>query len=134
MHKQSSGTLYIPQYFDSPLSPVVGLCGGVVVLVSLTHHHQVVAAAERVRVHLDGVEVGVRVGALRLISGAPVVVPYRQLGNILGLTLQSLSLGSEVLARPAHPDVEGLHTGALLQAQVLVQHSLGIVHEHHLLR
>ena len=55
--------------------PVVGVSGLLVVLVSLTHHQDVVPASEGVRVDLDRVEVGVGVGSLRLVGGAAVIVP-----------------------------------------------------------
>ena len=47
---------------------MIGLSWGVVPLVGLAHHHHVVPASEGVGVHLDGVEVGVGVLALRLIG------------------------------------------------------------------
>ena len=73
---------------------MIGLCGGVVVLVSLTHHHHVVAATEGVGVHLDGVEVGVGVAALRLIGRAPVIVPDGKFRNTLRHRVKSFSFRS----------------------------------------
>ena len=60
---------------------MISLCWGVVILVCLTHHHHVVAATEGVGVHLDRVEVGVGVTALRLVCGAPVIIPDRKFRN-----------------------------------------------------
>merc|ERR1711963_412620 len=58
--------------------PVVGLSRLLVVLVRLAHHHDVAAAPERILVHLDRVQVRVRVAALSLIARAPVIIPNRE--------------------------------------------------------
>ena len=44
--------------------PVVGVGGLLVVFVCLAHHEDVVSTSEGVGVHLDRVQVGVRVAAL----------------------------------------------------------------------
>merc|ERR1711936_1224194 len=58
--------------------PVVGLSRLLVVLVRLAHHHDVVAAPERILVHLYRVQVRVRVTAFSLIARAPIIVPDRE--------------------------------------------------------
>lgn len=57
----------------------VGVGGLAVVLERLAQHQLVVAAAEGVAVHGDGLQVRVRVAALGLVGGAAVIVPLGQL-------------------------------------------------------
>ena len=66
-------------------------------------------ATEGIWVNLDRLKVGIRVGALRLVGGAAVVVPDGQLLHVLGLLVESLGLAPESLASPVNPDVESLH-------------------------
>ena len=73
---------------------MIGLCGGVVVLVSLTHHHHVVTATKGVGVHLDGVEVGVGVTALSLIGRAPVIIPDGKFRNTFRHRVKGFSFRS----------------------------------------
>ena len=75
-------------------APVVGVSGLFVVLECLTHHQDVVAASEWIRIDLDRVEASVRVAALCLVGGAAVIVPDGQVRHTLGLGVQSLCLGS----------------------------------------
>ena len=89
---------------------MIGLCGGVVVFVSLAHHHHVVTATEWVGVHLDGVEVGVRVTALSLIGGAPVIIPDWQILDTFRSFVQSLGFATQTLSSSVNPDVESLHS------------------------
>ena len=102
--------MFLPIYPPiSPVSPVVGLCGGVVVLVSLAHHHHVVTAAEGVGVHLDGVEVGVGVAALRLVGRAPVIIPDRKFINTFRRRVKSFSFRPQTLAGTVNPNVQRLN-------------------------
>ena len=93
---------------------MVGLCGGVVVLESLAHYHHVVAAAERVRVHLDGVEVGVGVAALRLIGRASIIIPDRKFINTFRRRVESFSFRSQTLAGTVNPNVQSLNPTNIL--------------------
>ena len=88
---------------------MIGLCGGVVVLVSLTHHHHVVAATEGVGIHLDGVEVGVGVAALRLIGRASIIIPDRKFINTFRRRVESFSFRSQPLAGTVNPNVQSLN-------------------------
>ena len=111
---------------------VVGGGGSLVVLVGLAHHHDVVSTSEGIRVDLAGVEVGVGVAALRLVGGAPVIVPDGQvlhaprllvqgLGLVPGMSLLLRTTGLQIcecisylivpdsLTSSIYPDVAGLH-------------------------
>ena len=79
-----------------------------VVLESLAHHQDVVAASEWIRIDLDRVKVSVRVAALCLVGGAAVIVPDGQVRHTLGLGVQSLGLGSQTLSSSVNPDVASL--------------------------
>merc|ERR1740128_242421 len=103
---------------------VVGLCGLLVVLVSLAHHHDVLSSPEWIGVDLDGVQVGVAVLPLSLVGGATVIVPDGQLGHILGRVLKGLRLGAKSLSCSIDPDVQSLHPVSLGKVQVLLEHHL----------
>ena len=55
-------------------------------------------------------EVGVGVAALRLVGGAPVIVPDGKVSHRGGGLVQGLGLGSQALTGPVHPDIESLHS------------------------
>ena len=74
--------------------PVIGLRGRVVVLVSLAHDHNVVAATEGVGVHLDGVKVGVGVAALCLVGRTAVIIPNWKLLDTFRNRIKSFSFRS----------------------------------------
>ena len=94
---------------------VVGAGRLLVVLVGLAQHQDVVAPPEGVRVDLDWVQVGVRVGALSLVGRAPVIVPDGQLINTIRFRVQGLGLVPDALPSPVNPDVAGLDpTGTYL--------------------
>ena len=94
--------------------PSVGLCGQLVVLVGLAQNQDVVAASEGVGVDLDGVEVGVGVGPLRLVAGAPVIVPDWKIFHTLRFGFQGLGLVPDTLPRAINPNVAGLNSGKYL--------------------
>ena len=93
---------------------VVRLRRLLVVLVGLAHHQDVVAAPEGVGVDLDGVKVGVGVGPLRLVAGAPVIVPDWKIFHSLRFGVQSLGLVPDALPSSVNPDVAGLDPGKYL--------------------
>ena len=45
---------------------MVGVCGSLVILVGLAHHHDVVSASEWIRIDLDWMKISVRVASLSL--------------------------------------------------------------------
>ena len=94
--------------------PSVCLCRQFVVLVGLAQNQDVVAASEGVGVDLDGVEVGVGVGPLRLVAGAPVIVPDWKIFHTLRFGFQGLGLVPDTLPRAINPDVAGLNSGKYL--------------------
>ena len=96
------------------LAPLVGLRWLLVVLVGLAQHQDVFTASEGVRVDLDRVEVGVGVGALRLVAGAPVIVPDGKIFHTLRSGVQGLGLVPDTLPSPVNPDVAGLYPGEYL--------------------
>merc|ERR1719244_511438 len=104
--------------------PLVGICGLLVVFVSLTHYQNVVSKSEWVRVHLDRVQVGVGVTSLSLISGASIIIPDRQFCNIIGLLLQGLGLRSESFTSAINPDIKCLYPLSLRKFHVSVEDSL----------
>ena len=89
---------------------VVGAGGSLVVLVGLAHHHDVLSTSDGIRVDLAGVKVGVGVTALRLVGGAPVIVPDGKIGHRFWGLVQGLSLGPQPLPGTIHPDVESLNS------------------------
>ena len=95
--------------------PPVGLCGELVVLVCLAQHQDVVASSEGVRVDLDRVEVGVGVGALCLVAGAPVIVPDGKILRTVRFGVQGLGLVPDTLPSPINPDVASLDPGYLMR-------------------
>merc|ERR550517_2422075 len=88
--------------------PLVGVSWQLVVLVRLAQHQDVVAPPEGVRVDLDWVQVGVRVGALSLVGRAPVIVPDGQIVNTIRSRVQGLGLVPDALASTVNPDVTSL--------------------------
>ena len=93
---------------------MISLSRGVVVLVSLAHHHHVVAATEGVGVHLDRVEVGVGVTALRLVCRASVIIPDRKFGNTFRHRVKGFSFRSQTLAGTVNPNVQSLNPRYIL--------------------
>ena len=90
--------------------PVVCVCGLLVVLVCLAHHEDVVTPSEGVGVDLDGVQVGVGVGALGLVGGAAVIVPDGEVLHTVWLLLQTLGLATDALPSSVNPDVVSLNS------------------------
>ena len=79
-------------------------------------------ATEGIWVNLDRLKVGIRVGALRLVGGAAVVVPDRQFGRVLGLCFKCFSFGPETFAGSVNPDVKGLHPADISVFSILEGH------------
>ena len=59
-------------------------------------------------------EVGVGVGALRLVAGAPVIVPDWKIFNAARFGVQGLGLVPDTLTSPINPDITGLNPGKYL--------------------
>ena len=90
--------------------PVVCVCGLLVVLVCLAHHEDVVTPSEGVGVDLDGVQVGVGVGALSLVGRAAIIVPDGEVLHTVRLLLKTLGLTTDALPSPVDPDVVSLNS------------------------
>ena len=97
---------------------VVGPRGSLVVLVGLAHHHDVLSTSDGIRVDLAGVEVSVGVTALRLVGGAPVIVPDGKVGHRFWGLVQGLSLGPQPLPGTIHPDIESLNSDKTLSVEL----------------
>merc|ERR1712165_136493 len=83
------------------------------------------STTEGIGVHGHRGEISVRVLALSLAGGGAVIVPDGKFLGLLGLKLDGLGLGPEVLSGAVNPDVHTLSDVVwLLQGQVPVQDSL----------
>ena len=60
-------------------------------------------------------EVGVGVGALGLVAGAPVIVPDGKILHTVRLGVQGLGLVPDTLPSPINPDVASLDPGYLMR-------------------
>ena len=67
------------------LLSVVGGHGLVKVVVGVTQDQQVVTAGEGTGIHLNRLEVDIRVGTISLITRAPIVVPHWQIIHLAWL-------------------------------------------------
>ena len=106
------------------LLPLVGGGGLVLVVVGLAHHQDVVTLGEGAGVHLDGLQVGVRVLSVGLVAGAAIIVPHREILHLGWFGVQTLDLGSETFSCSIDPDVGGADSVTLGEAEILLQDSL----------
>ena len=93
------------------LLPLVGLHGLLEVVEGFTEDQEVVSSGEWTGIHLDRLEVDIRVGSISLIAGAPVIIPLGQILHLAWLRLQHLHLGPHGLPGPVNPHIGGAHPG-----------------------
>ncbi|GMT03471.1 hypothetical protein PENTCL1PPCAC_25645, partial [Pristionchus entomophagus] len=68
----------------------------------------------------------IRFIADRLSRRGSIEIPCGQFRRVLGLEVEDLCLGSQMLTCPIHPDITHLYHSALIESQVLVQHIASI--------
>ena len=103
------------------LLPLVGGGGLVLVVVGVAHHQDVVTLGEGAGLHLDGLQVGVRVLSVGLVAGAAIIVPHREILHLGWFGVQTLDLGSETFSCSINPDIGGADSLTLGKTEILLQ-------------
>merc|ERR1712035_79158 len=106
------------------LFPVVGNHGLVLVIISFTKHKDVITEGEWTRVHLDRLQIHIRIGTISLVTRTAIVVPGGQIFNLGWFCLKTLDLGPHTLTSSIDPNISCTNGTILRQIQVLVENRL----------
>jgi hypothetical protein len=100
----------------------IGAEGGTIGQARLAKNKDVLAAAERIGVEGNGLEVDLRVLARGLSRAGAIVIPDGQLIHALHLMVKGLGLAAEVHAGAADPHVLSHYLVALGERHVVAEH------------
>ena len=106
------------------LFPVVSDHGLIFVIISFTKNKDVITEGKGTRVHLDRLQIHIRIGSISLITWTTIVVPGGQIFNFGWFCLKTLDLGPHTFTSSINPNISCTNSTILRQIQVLVEDRL----------